>query len=216
MSSARIGHSVEPAEAVADRPSQGRRVVLATGNSGKVRELQQLLGAAFEIVPQTRLGVRPVPETGETFLANALLKARHAAAATALPAIADDSGLEVNALGGAPGVISARYAGEGATDADNVDKLLAELAGCADRSARFRCVLVFVRDAGDPAPIIAEGVWDGAIAPAARGCSGFGYDPIFFDVASGLTAAELTPAVKNARSHRGQAAIRLRAALAGT
>jgi XTP/dITP diphosphohydrolase len=208
-----VPSEVDPAPRRAAQAGARRKVVLATGNAGKVRELQDLLGAAFEIIPQSRLGVRSVPETGQTFLANALIKARHAASASALPAIADDSGLEVAALGGAPGVLSARYAGEGASDADNVDTLLAELAGHPNRSARFRCVLAYVRNADDPDPIVAEGIWEGHIAEAARGTAGFGYDPVFVDPLSGLTAAELPSSIKNVRSHRGQAALQLRAAL---
>lgn len=188
------------------------KVVLATGNRGKVREIQALLGSAWEIVPQSALGIAPVEETGATFAENALLKARHAAAAAGLPAIADDSGLEVDALGGAPGVQSARYAGTAASDADNVDKLLAELAHVAEgqRAARFRCVMAYVRSADDPHPVLAEAAWEGRVALMPRGLCGFGYDPVFEDPASGQTAAELLPAVKNARSHRGQAARRLR------
>jgi XTP/dITP diphosphohydrolase len=184
-----------------------RRIVLATGNPGKAREIQSMLGPAWEVVLQSALGVAPVEEAGRSFADNALLKARHAAAATGLPALADDSGLEVDALGGAPGVYSARYAGPRASDADNVDRLLAELAGvpAARRTARFRCVLAFVRDAADPEPVLAEGAWEGAIAEAPRGLAGFGYDPVFEDPASGLTAAELAPAAKNERSHRGRA-----------
>lgn len=184
-----------------------RRIVLATGNRGKARELQSMLGSAWTVVLQSELGVESVEETGSTFVENALLKARHAAAVTGLPALADDSGLEVDALGGAPGVRSARYAGPTASDADNVDLLLAELAGVppARRTARFRCVLAFVRDAADAAPVLAEGRWEGRITEAPRGLAGFGYDPVFEDPASGLTAAELAPAAKNARSHRGQA-----------
>jgi XTP/dITP diphosphohydrolase len=189
--------------------------VLATGNPGKLRELQSLLGPAFEIIPQSNLGVSEVAETGLTFLDNALIKARHAAALTSLPAIADDSGLEVDALGGAPGVYSARFAGPGASDADNRDKLLAELAGGANRAARFRCVLVFLRGRDDSSPVVAEGTWEGRIAEAPRGNMGFGYDPIFVDPISGLTAAELPPSIKNVRSHRGQAAAKLHVALAG-
>jgi len=185
--------------------------VLATGNAGKARELQSMLGPAWEILLQSALGVQPVEETGSTFAENALLKARHAAAATGLPALADDSGLEVDALGGAPGVRSARYAGPGATDAANVARLLAALADvpAGARTARFRCVLAFVRSADDPAPVLAEGAWEGCIAAAPRGDAGFGYDPVFEDPA-GPTAAELPPAEKNARSHRGQALRSLR------
>lgn len=192
-----------------------RRVVLATGNAGKAQELQALLGPSWEIVLQSTLGVEPVEETGSTFAENALLKARHAAAATGLPALADDSGLEVDALGGAPGVRSARYAGPGATDAANVERLLAALSGIppAGRTARFRCVLAFVRSADDPAPVLADGSWEGHIAAAPRGEGGFGYDPVFEDPA-GRTAAELPPAEKNARSHRGRALRQLRERLA--
>lgn len=192
-----------------------RRVVLATSNAGKAREIQALLGAGWEVVLQSTLDVVPAEETGATFLDNALLKARHAAAATGLPAIADDSGLEVDALGGAPGVRSARFAGEGASDADNVDLLLAELAGvpAEARTARFRCVMVYVGSADDPDPVIAEGAWAGRIAGSPRGLGGFGYDPVFEGGADGRTAAELPPAAKNERSHRGAACRRLRAQL---
>jgi XTP/dITP diphosphohydrolase len=190
-----------------------RRVVLATGNAGKVRELEALLGAGWQVVPQSALGVEPAAETGCTFLDNALLKARHAAVCTGLPAIADDSGLEVDALGGAPGVYSARFAGEGASDADNVALLLARLEAVATRrrTARFRCVMVYLAGPRDGAPLVAEGCWDGHIAAEPRGAGGFGYDPVFVDPASGLTAAELPPAQKNQRSHRGQACLRLKA-----
>ena len=184
-----------------------RRLVLATANRGKARELGALLGPGWEILLQSECGVAPVEETGATFGENALLKARHAAAATGLPALADDSGLEVDALGGAPGVYSARYAGPGASDAQNIDRLLAELAGVPpeQRTARFRCVLAFVRDAADPRPLIAEGAWEGRITGAPRGINGFGYDPVFEDPALASTAAELAPAAKNERSHRGRA-----------
>lgn len=190
-------------------------VVLASGNAGKVREFQALLGDGWRVRPQTDFGVHPVPETGDTFLANALLKARHAARVTGLPALADDSGLEVEALGGEPGVHSARYAGPGADDAANNRKLLEALAGLPEdrRGARFRCVLVWVAGPEDPAPLVAEGTWEGRILAAPRGAGGFGYDPLFLDPASGRAAAELSPAEKNARSHRGQALARLRALL---
>jgi len=188
------------------------RVVLATGNEGKRRELEALLGNNWELLPQAALGVDAVEETGTSFLENALLKARHASAATGLPAIADDSGLEVNALGGAPGVHSARYAGVAADDAANNSKLVAALAGLPPpaRGARFRCVMVFVRGPDDPSPVVADCSWDGFIASEARGAGGFGYDPLFIDPASGRHSAELTPQEKNARSHRGQAARALR------
>ena len=188
-----------------------RRIVLATGNPGKLRELQRLLGAAFDLVPQTELNIPAVEETGRTFTENALLKARHASAQSGLPAIADDSGLEVDALGGAPGIRSARYAGVDASDEENNQKLLAALgARCAaERGARFRCVMAFVDAADDPEPLLAEGVWCGRILNAPRGIGGFGYDPLFFDEAAGLTGGELEPDDKNRRSHRGQAARQL-------
>jgi XTP/dITP diphosphohydrolase len=185
------------------------RLVLASGNRGKAAELAALLAPlGWLLVSQSELGVAEIEETGATFEANALLKARHAATVTGLPALADDSGLEVDALGGAPGVRSARYAGGGG-DAANLTKLLRELASVPDaaRGARFRCVLAFVTRADDPAPLIARGRWDGRIARAPRGSNGFGYDPVFLvgDDAGGRSAAELAPADKNARSHRGQA-----------
>ena len=191
-------------------------LVLASGNRGKAREIGALLAPlGWTLLSQADLGVAEVEETGATFVENALLKARHAAGATGRAALADDSGLEVDALGGAPGVHSARYAG-GAGDAANVAKLLEALRGvpAARRTARFRCVLALVRSADDPAPLIAEGAWEGAIAEAPRGANGFGYDPVFLVPELGCTAAELEPAVKNARSHRGQALARLVAALA--
>lgn len=189
-----------------------RRIVLATGNRGKAREFAALLGPDWEICLQSELGVKPVAETGDSFAANALIKARHAAAATGLPALADDSGLEVDALDGAPGVLSARFAGEAAGDADNLRLLLARMAAvpAGRRTARFRCVLAYVRNAEDPAPLLAEGTWEGRIATAARGAAGFGYDPVFEDRASRLTAAELPAERKNALSHRGQALRTLR------
>jgi XTP/dITP diphosphohydrolase len=189
-----------------------RRLVLATDNPGKLRELVALLGDRWEVLPQGQFGVRSAPETGTTFRANAELKARHAAAATGLPSIADDSGLEVDALGGAPGVDSANYAGPAAGDAANNAKLLAALAGvpAARRGARYRCVLVFVRSADDPHPLVAEGSWAGSIGEGPRGTGGFGYDPLFIDAVTGQTGAELDPAAKNAVSHRGQALRRLR------
>jgi len=182
-------------------------VVLASGNAGKVREFQALLGPRWRVRPQSEFGVPAAEETGDSFLANALLKARHAARLTGLPALADDSGLEVDALDGAPGVRSARYAGSGADDAANNRRLLAALEGVADphRTARFRCVLVWVQGPDDETPLVAEGAWEGRILAAPRGQGGFGYDPLFLDPRSGLAAAEMDPAAKNARSHRGQA-----------
>lgn len=183
--------------------------VLATSNRGKVAELAALLDEArlpMRITPQSALGVDAPSETGLTFIENALLKARHAARATGLPAIADDSGLVVAALGGAPGVYSARFAGTDADDRANVAKLLAALpASAAQRNARFHCVLVALERADDPAPIVVSGTWDGEIATAPRGTGGFGYDPVFFVPALGVTAAELDPAAKNRFSHRGRA-----------
>ena len=187
-------------------------LVLASGNAGKVREFQALVGAAWRVRPQSEFAVVPVAETGSTFFANALLKARHAAQCTGLPALADDSGLEVDALGGAPGVWSARYAGPEADDAANNVKLLAALSGIpeAQRTARFRCVLVWLSGPRDESPLTAEGVWEGRILTAPRGLGGFGYDPLFLDPGTGLTAAELTDDAKNARSHRGRALLSLR------
>ena len=194
------------------------RVVLASGNRGKLREFAQLLAPlGIALVPQSELGIVPPEETGATFAANAILKARHASAVSGLPAMADDSGLEVDALDGAPGVRSARYAGEHGDDAANIARLLADLRarksvfGPETTRARFRCVIALVRTADDPAPQLAHGAWEGYIAAAPRGSGGFGYDPVFVDLASGSTAAQLPAGLKNARSHRGQA---LRALLA--
>jgi XTP/dITP diphosphohydrolase len=165
----------------------------------------------FTVVPQTALGVRSAPETAKTFVENALLKARHAARETGLPALADDSGLTVDELSGAPGVHSARYAGTGASDADNIARLLAALAGVPQgrRQATFHCVLVALRHAADPAPLVASGAWRGEITLAAAGASGFGYDPVFLDPQLGRTAAELSASEKSAVSHRGAAMRRL-------
>lgn len=183
-----------------------RDLVLASNNAGKLREFDELLRPlGFAVHPQGELGVAEAEEPHCTFVENALAKARHAAAITGLPALADDSGVCVNALGGAPGVISARYAGEPKSDERNNQKLLAELAAHADRSAYYYCVLVFVRHATDPQPIIAEGRWDGEIARVPRGEGGFGYDPYFLLPALNLTAAELSAERKNQLSHRGQA-----------
>jgi len=184
------------------------RAVLASANRGKLRELAALLAPlSLELVSQGSLGIEPPAETGGTFLENALSKARHAAQHAQLPALADDSGLEVDALGGRPGVRSARFAHEGASDEENLRHLLAELAGvpAARRQARYRCVIVFVRSAQDAQPLIARGSWEGRIATAPRGHGGFGYDPVFVPTGSWRTAAELSAAEKNAVSHRGQA-----------
>ncbi|MFW5408557.1 RdgB/HAM1 family non-canonical purine NTP pyrophosphatase [Pectobacterium brasiliense] len=185
-----------------------QKVVLATGNPGKVRELASLLADfGLDIVAQTELGVDSAEETGLTFIENAILKARHAAHITGLPAIADDSGLAVDALGGAPGIYSARYAGVNASDQQNLDKLLLTLKDVPDaqRRASFHCVLVYLRHAEDPTPIVCHGSWQGVLTHEAAGSGGFGYDPIFFVPELGKTAAELTREEKNAQSHRGQA-----------
>ncbi len=181
-------------------------IVLASGNPGKIREIQAIL-ADHPIVPQSAFNVVEVEETGTTFVENAILKARNAALHCKLPAIADDSGLVVDALNGAPGVISARYAGVGAGDRDNLDKLLRELEGVPDelRTARFICVMVFMEHANDPCPLIAQGVWEGRILDHAVGENGFGYDPVFWVPEQGCASAELSAALKNALSHRGQA-----------
>jgi XTP/dITP diphosphohydrolase len=185
-----------------------KRLVIASANPGKLREFRELLaGLPFDPVSQASLGVRPVDETGSTFLANALLKARHASAETGAAAMADDSGLEVDALAGAPGIFSARYAGAGADDAANNAKLLRALDGLPieRRHARYRCALVYVESPDDAAPLSAEGVWEGVILDAPRGANGFGYDPYFWLPELGVTAAELEPEDKNRRSHRGLA-----------
>jgi guanylate kinase/non-canonical purine NTP pyrophosphatase (RdgB/HAM1 family) len=193
------------------------KVVLASGNPGKLRELAELLApSGLEVLPQSAFGIETPPETGATFRDNALLKARHAAALTGLPALADDSGIEVDALQGRPGVYSARYAGEGASDEANLRKLLAELDGVPEdaRAARYQCVIALARRSDDPQPLIATGTWAGRIATAPRGSGGFGYDPVFLPQGSTRTAAELDPTEKNAVSHRGQA-LRALAARAG-
>ncbi|ODS64579.1 MULTISPECIES: RdgB/HAM1 family non-canonical purine NTP pyrophosphatase [unclassified Arenimonas] len=190
-----------------------QRLVLATSNQGKLAELRPLMAdAGYALVAQGELGVGDAVEDGRTFVENAILKARHACAATGLPALADDSGLVVDALGGAPGLLSARYAGVHGDSAANIAKLLAALHHVPGeaRSAHFYCVLVLLRHADDPQPLIAEGSWQGRILGAPRGDGGFGYDPVFLDTARGLSAAELDAATKNRISHRGQALARLR------
>jgi XTP/dITP diphosphohydrolase len=183
-----------------------KTLVLATGNLGKVSELASMIGSLnINVVPQSDFNVNEVAETGTTFVENAIIKARHAAKITGMPAIADDSGLEVDGLNGAPGVYSARFAGQGASDQDNIDKLLKELAGNPVRSARFWCVLVLMRHADDPTPLICSASWEGKITLVQHGEGGFGYDPIFFVPAFNCTSAELTKDQKNAVSHRGQA-----------
>jgi XTP/dITP diphosphohydrolase len=193
-----------------------RRIVLASNNPGKVREFNQLLaGSEFEVVPQSAFGVEEVEETGLTFVENAILKARNAAVHTGLPAIADDSGLEVDALEGAPGIYSARYAGVGASDQQNLEKLLEAIRDIPDtgRTARFQCLMVYLRHAGDPTPAIFQGTWEGRILHAPQGDNGFGYDPVFFVPDQGCSSAELAPDVKNRLSHRGQALRQLVATL---
>lgn len=185
-----------------------QKVVLATGNAGKVRELASLLNDfGLEVVAQTDLGVDSVEETGLTFIENAIIKARHAAKVTGLPALADDSGLAVDVLGGAPGIYSARFSGVDATDQQNLEKLLEALADVPDdkRQAQFHCVLVYMRHADDPTPLVCHGSWSGSIAREASGDGGFGYDPIFVVPTQGKTAAQLTREEKSAISHRGQA-----------
>ncbi|HEU5468217.1 MAG TPA: RdgB/HAM1 family non-canonical purine NTP pyrophosphatase [Steroidobacteraceae bacterium] len=188
--------------------SSSRRVVVATGNPGKLREILAILeGRGLEIVAQSTLGIGPPVEDGDSFAANALIKARHAAARAGLPAIADDSGLEVDTLGGRPGIHTARYAGPEADEAANNAKLLAELDGvpASRRGARYRCAMVFVRNPDDPQPIVAEAAWEGRIGFERRGAGGFGYDPLFVVAGGELTAAQMPAAEKNRVSHRGKA-----------
>lgn len=183
-------------------------IVFASNNAGKITELQTLLRPFnINITPQAAFNVSEIPETASTFVENALIKARHACQITGLPAIADDSGLQVDALQGAPGIYSARYAGENASSQDNIKKLLAELIHVPQkkRQARFYCVLVYMKNAKDPTPLICEGIWEGLILEKPLGNSGFGYDPIFWDLIQNKSAAELTMAEKNQYSHRGYA-----------
>ncbi len=183
-----------------------KTLVLATGNPGKVNELANMLSPLnINVLPQSDFNLGEVAETGTTFVENAIIKARHAAKITGMPAIADDSGLEVDGLNGAPGVYSARFAGESASDQDNIDKLLNELADNPNRKARFWCVLVLMRHADDPTPLICSASWEGEITQTQNGEGGFGYDPVFFVKEQNCTSAELTKAQKNAVSHRGQA-----------
>jgi XTP/dITP diphosphohydrolase len=192
------------------------KLVLASGNAGKLAELRELLGEGFDLHAQCEFGVGDAEETGLSFIENAILKARHAARATGLAALGDDSGLCVDALHGEPGLYSARYAGRHGDSEANIDKLLGALAGVPDdaRGARFVCVLALVRHADDPMPVIAEGRWEGRILHARSGSGGFGYDPVFFSPAHGCSAAELPADVKNRDSHRGIALARLRTLLA--
>jgi len=182
--------------------------VLATGNQGKVKEMSELLNSfSIEVLPQNQFNVPDVPETGTTFVENAIIKARHASKLTGLPAIADDSGLEVDFINGQPGIYSARYAGEDASDQDNIDKLLSKLKGISpeQRKARFQCVLVYMRHALDPTPVICQGTWEGVITETQHGEQGFGYDPVFWVEGEQMTSAQLTKQRKSELSHRGKA-----------
>ncbi len=182
-----------------------KKIVLASGNAGKVREINKLfIGSGIEVIPQTELNVPEVPETGTTFVENAIIKARHAAEVTGLPAISDDSGIEVDALNSRPGVYSARYAGENANDENNNNLMLKELQGVpeAERTARYQCLIVFMRSHTDPVPIITQGSWEGRILEAPQGDGGFGYDPIFYVPTHDCSGGELALDVKNTLSHR--------------
>ncbi|NIR82160.1 MAG: RdgB/HAM1 family non-canonical purine NTP pyrophosphatase [Gammaproteobacteria bacterium] len=192
----------------ADLDTDAARVVIATRNEGKLREISEMLeDVDLDVLSLAGFDLTEAEETGLTFVENAIIKARHAARGTGLAAIADDSGLEVDLLHGAPGVQSARYAGTGAADAENIARLLQELDGAPSeaRTARFRCVMVYLRHAEDPAPIIAQGTWQGRILSRPRGENGFGYDPVFFVPSRRCSAAELDAKTKNRLSHRGQA-----------
>jgi XTP/dITP diphosphohydrolase len=193
-----------------------RKIVLATNNPGKVREINEMLaGYDLSVVSQSTFNVPDIEETGLTFVENALLKARNACLHTGFPAIADDSGLEVDALKGAPGIYSARYAGQGATDEANLQQLLDDLREIpqAERTARFQCLMVYLRHPHDPTPLVFQGTWEGRILDAPRGENGFGYDPVFFIPTHNCASAELEPDIKNSLSHRGQALRALVAAL---
>ena len=194
-----------------------KEIILASSNQGKVREINQLLtGLDLHVQPQTEYGVPDIEETGLTFVENAILKARNAAQHTGLPAIADDSGIEVDALRGEPGIYSARYAGEGASDQANLEKLLTELGDLPEekRTARFQCLMVYMRHANDPTPLICQGTWEGRILFEPRGENGFGYDPVFYVPTHDCSSAELAADIKNSLSHRGQALRKLLAAFA--
>jgi len=196
-----------------------KNIVLASNNPGKLREISQILSnLKITVVPQSDFKVSDTEETGSSFVENALLKARNASRHSGLPAIADDSGIEVDHLHGAPGIYSARYAGLGASDEQNVKKLLADLKGVPDaaRTARFQCLMVYLRHESDPDPIICQGTWQGKILHEPRGANGFGYDPVFFVPTHNCSAAELPPDVKNKLSHRGQALRALVSALGHT
>ncbi len=185
-----------------------KRIVLASNNAGKVREINQLLeNSGIEVLPQAQFDIEDAIEDGLTFVENAIIKARHAAKLSGLPAIADDSGIEVDALNGAPGIYSARYAGEGSSDEENLRKLLMEIQNIPEeqRSARFQCLMVYMRHAEDPTPIICQGTWEGRILTTPQGENGFGYDPVFFVPEQQCSSAELDAATKNSLSHRGKA-----------
>lgn len=189
-----------------------KKTVLASSNQGKLREIQDVLAHLdMQLVPQSEFNISDADETGLTFVENALIKARHAARISGLAALADDSGLEVDALQGRPGIYSSRYAGEKATDSDNIQKLLTDMEAVKpqQRSARFRCVLVYMRHAEDPAPLIAQGSWEGFILEEQRGQNGFGYDPVFYIPEHQRAAAELDPVTKNQHSHRARALTQL-------
>jgi XTP/dITP diphosphohydrolase len=191
-----------------EAPAKSNKIVIASGNAGKVREIGQLLqGLGLEVLPQSDFNVPDIEETGLTFVENALLKARNAAQHTGLPAIADDSGIAVDALQGSPGIYSARFAGVGASDMDNLEKLIDMVKPFAEeeRTARFVCSVVYLRHEDDPMPVIAEGVWEGQLVIDPKGENGFGYDPIFYVSSQQCTSAELPPEIKNKLSHRGQA-----------
>lgn len=196
-----------------------QRIVLATGNRGKVKEMQAILAPfGFEVVPQSEFDVPEAEETGLTFVENAIIKARNAAAHTGLPAIADDSGLEVDHLKGAPGIYSSRFAGPDAIDSDNVARLLADMKSVPEneRTARFQCLMVFMKHDRDPTPLICQGTWEGTILHAPQGDGGFGYDPVFYVPTHNCASAELPAEVKNQLSHRGQALRKLAEALRET
>ncbi len=188
------------------KPINTNQILLASNNKGKISEIQALL-PSYNIIPQAEIITSEAEESGLTFIENALLKARHAAQHSNLPVIADDSGLAVDALNGAPGIYSARYAGVGANDHDNLNKLLLELEGVPleERTARFICVIVLIEHANDPVPIIAQGIWEGRILFHPQGANGFGYDPVFWVPGHDCSSAQLPPEVKNTLSHRGQA-----------
>ena len=182
-----------------------KKIILATGNEGKVRELNDMLKGHYNVISQNDMQVKEVPETGTTFIENALIKARNASLQTKLPALADDSGLQVEALNGEPGVYSARYAGESATDNDNIEKLILNMDHHDNRKAHFCCAMVFVKSASDLSPVIVEKLWEGELLREPVGENGFGYDPVFYLPEHGCSSAQLQPEVKNEISHRGQA-----------